>query len=335
VLALPKGIATSAIPLFALLALVPLPARSRLLAAYNFDEGSGTTLRDISGNGRDGKLYGSQLPTWVAGQSGHGRALSYPGGQNSGVLLGVENMFDGVTVGTIEAWVKFNTAAAGDYWMWMDNRDASAGCYHSLELSFERAGATVYAEVWGGNVSSGCVPPSLQGRVALPNPGSWHHIAYSVSAAGNALYVDGVLQTPTYLAGSASSTHFLDDAGVGDHSIYDVGGPDLSTEQWNGQIDDLRIWDTVRTGAEIYEDMHTPVSTAPRCADGIDNDGDGKIDYPNDPGCTSATADTELHASCGLGFELAVVTPLLARLRLRRRRPRASPGGRDVAPPVS
>jgi len=30
-----------------------------------------------------------------------------------------------------------------------------------------------------------------------------------------------------------------------------------------------------------------------QCADGLDNDGDGKIDYPNDPGCTSATDDSE------------------------------------------
>jgi hypothetical protein len=33
------------------------------------------------------------------------------------------------------------------------------------------------------------------------------------------------------------------------------------------------------------------VSPAPACSDGLDNDGDGKIDYPADPGCSSA-ADT-------------------------------------------
>ena len=30
-----------------------------------------------------------------------------------------------------------------------------------------------------------------------------------------------------------------------------------------------------------------------QCNDGIDNDGDGKIDFPDDPGCTSATDDSE------------------------------------------
>ena len=30
-----------------------------------------------------------------------------------------------------------------------------------------------------------------------------------------------------------------------------------------------------------------------KCSDGIDNDGDGKIDYPNDPGCASPSGDDE------------------------------------------
>jgi hypothetical protein len=34
-------------------------------------------------------------------------------------------------------------------------------------------------------------------------------------------------------------------------------------------------------------------TTAPQCADGVDNDGDGKVDYPADPGCSSATDDSE------------------------------------------
>jgi hypothetical protein len=31
----------------------------------------------------------------------------------------------------------------------------------------------------------------------------------------------------------------------------------------------------------------------PKCMDGIDNDSDGKIDFPNDPGCPAANADSE------------------------------------------
>jgi large repetitive protein len=36
-----------------------------------------------------------------------------------------------------------------------------------------------------------------------------------------------------------------------------------------------------------------PPPPKPQCSDGIDNDGDGRTDYPNDSGCSSATDDSE------------------------------------------
>lgn len=38
-----------------------------------------------------------------------------------------------------------------------------------------------------------------------------------------------------------------------------------------------------------------------QCSDGTDNDGDGKIDYPNDPGCASSGDDNETDPSSGGG----------------------------------
>jgi len=65
----------------------------------------------------------------------------------------------------------------------------------------------------------------------------------------------------------------------------------------------------------------------PACDDGLDNDGDGGIDWDGGPGggtsdphCNAGWRTTEAPRSCGLGFELALLAPLAARLlRLRRR----------------
>lgn len=66
---------------------------------------------------------------------------------------------------------------------------------------------------------------------------------------------------------------------------------------------------------------------APECQDGIDNDGDGGIDYaggplgePADPQCSipGKLREAAVSLSCGLGPELALVLPLIAALRRRR-----------------
>jgi hypothetical protein len=56
------------------------------------------------------------------------------------------------------------------------------------------------------------------------------------------------------------------------------------------------------TVAEAIADVHgNPCEEAPpppQCSDGIDNDGDGKIDYPADPGCKSPEDDDERCPVC-------------------------------------
>ncbi len=65
---------------------------------------------------------------------------------------------------------------------------------------------------------------------------------------------------------------------------------------------------------------------APACDDGLDNDLDGALDFaggasgePPDGDCLAASDLTEGGAACGLGPELALGLPLLAALRRRRR----------------
>jgi hypothetical protein len=75
------------------------------------------------------------------------------------------------------------------------------------------------------------------------------------------------------------------------------------------------------------------------CEDGVDNDGDGLIDFAGgDPGCSDAGDDAEQDTprsgspSCGIGIELVVVLPLLGAIRRRRH---VSIGDEATSRPVS
>lgn len=46
-----------------------------LYGIYNFDEGSGTTTADSSGNGNTGTLLGSPVPRWVTGLNAYGNVI--------------------------------------------------------------------------------------------------------------------------------------------------------------------------------------------------------------------------------------------------------------------
>lgn len=243
-------------------------AASGPVAAYAFSEGSGTTTADASGNGRTGTLFGS--PRWTTGAYGIG--LQFSGGTTyDGVSLAPNNGFDGLSQGTLEAWVKFDTGATAGIHDWFDGHDAS-GCSYPFEFDFNNRSGTVYWEVWAGN--TGQCNATFYGQVALANPGNWHHLAYVVGKNGNAWYVDGLLQKPTYVAGSASSTFFFASIAASPNTRYDVGTSETPGETFKGIIDELRIYDQPLTQAQIQADMNAPVTgsgptaTPPRTAIG-------------------------------------------------------------------
>ncbi len=82
----------------------PPPQPPGLVAAYSFNEGSGTTLIDRTGLGRTGTVSGA---TWsAAGRSGG--ALSFDG-VNDIVTVADHNSLDLTTGMTLEAWVRPST----------------------------------------------------------------------------------------------------------------------------------------------------------------------------------------------------------------------------------
>lgn len=142
-------------------------------AYWPFDEGTGTTVRDASGQGHDGTLVGSA--EWVPGRKG--QALHFS--KNQYVLINQSEALElGASDFTIAAWVR--TTQGGTVLCklkpdgkWMPNGKS----FHIRKNGLAMEGG------WVGVV---------QGSTAV-NDGQWHHVAvgFHQSSKNVYLYVDG------------------------------------------------------------------------------------------------------------------------------------------------
>src|SRR5262245_25245188 len=79
---------------------VAFSAPAGLVAAYSFDEGTGTTIKDASGNGNNGT---SANTSWVTGHTS--KALSF-NGSSSRVTVPDSTSLHLTAAMTLEAWVR-------------------------------------------------------------------------------------------------------------------------------------------------------------------------------------------------------------------------------------
>jgi hypothetical protein len=79
------------------------------------------------------------------------------------------------------------------------------------------------------------------------NDGQWHHLAVSKSGTAISIYVDGNLLSTRTLTLNLTSSMF-----VGGSAI--TNSPD---DYFNGQLDEIRIWNIARTQPQIEADMNT------------------------------------------------------------------------------
>jgi hypothetical protein len=209
------------------------PPATGLVAAYAFNEGSGTTASDRSGKGNTGTLSGA---TWsTAGHSG--AALSFDG-VNDRVNVADSTSLDVTSGMTIEAWV-YPTALSG--WRTVALKERSGGLVYALYAHDNVPAPAVYARVGGVDVR-------VAGASSLPL-NTWSHLAATYDGAALRLYVNGQLVGSQALTGSLQVST----------GLLRIGGNAVWGEWFAGRIDDVRIYNRGLTVGEIQLDMTTPV----------------------------------------------------------------------------
>jgi methionine-rich copper-binding protein CopC len=207
-----------------------------LVAAYNFDQGAGSSLTDVSGNGRTGTISNA---TW-SGSGRYGGALSF-NGINSVVNIANAASLQLTTGMTLEAWV--SPASLGD-WGAVIYKPRSA-----LALSYGLYATDGVNRPPSGYVGISNVDVSAIGTSPLPL-GAWNHLALTYDNSSLKFYVNGVLVTSSPTTGPImTSTNALT-----------IGNDNIS-EAFQGLIDDVRIYNRALTSSEIGADMSTPVGS--------------------------------------------------------------------------
>jgi hypothetical protein len=203
---------------------------SGLVAAYAFDEGTGTTVADSSGNDNTGTL-GTGV-TWTVGR--FGSALAFDGGAR--VTINDSPSLHLTDALTLEAWVKPSAVTAA----WRDVIYKGNDNYY-LEATSDSAGVPGAGGTFG----------TTYGTAPLP-ANEWTHLALTYDRVEVRLYVNGALvsSVPRTTA-IATSTNPLE-----------LGGDSIFGQYFEGAIDEVRIYNRALSALEIQSDMNAAV--APR-----------------------------------------------------------------------
>ena len=148
----------------------------------------------------------------------------------------------GDSAGAITAWIK--TSGDGNYDTIFASADTATDEYFIrlqlvgtyLQVQHKDADTTIYT-VRGGTVM---------------NDGSWHHVALVSSGSAISLYVDGVAETLTVIAGSNNGDWFGDMTGSKLDNIT-IGNltHNSATDYFDGSIADVRYYNASLTAAQV------------------------------------------------------------------------------------
>jgi hypothetical protein len=217
----------------------PVPTAASLVGYWKFDEGSGSTTVDGSGNGNTGNIHGA---SWVAGVAG--QALQF-NGLNSYVAMPQSSSLDisGSEI-SIEYWISFPNGwqahSSNVDQIIYDKGDAYTACMVASTgaLRFNIPYVMPYPETnkksWDSN--------------------TWYHVANVFDGAQIRIYVNGQLDTAAAVVGSVSRSSI--NLAIGSHCYGDKNF-------LLAAIDEFKIYSYARTATEISNDYNTISNLAP------------------------------------------------------------------------
>jgi hypothetical protein len=199
------------------------------VAYYDFNEKEGTTLYDKSGNENHGTLTNMDSSSaWVRGKYGSG--LDFDGSDDyvSGLSLELIQRNS-----TISWWMLKNNNNSGSIFSkGLDSYSSHIEYRNTSVLRFEANPNNAWIREYSFNKDV--------------DDSQWHHFSLVLGNLNSYLYIDGILSDTQDPVSTAELILNIDD--IASYSRY--------VDYFDGQIDEVRIYNYARTPKQILEDMN-------------------------------------------------------------------------------
>jgi hypothetical protein len=202
------------------------------VAAWSFDEGTGTSVGDLSGEGHTATIEGAEWTT----HGRYGDALQFNGtsscvsiGDAADLRLGEEF--------TLESWVRPEGELKHDPVVF---KEGSGHLNYALEV-----GRASMGEAEGTVGTTGSPHHSEATSSEALEPEVWNHLAVTFDGSILRLYVNGVLVDIEATEG----------ADPGREGALKIGCDGQYGEHFKGRIDEVRIYDRALTAGEVAGDL--------------------------------------------------------------------------------
>jgi len=206
------------------------------VAAWGFNEGSGTTSADASGNGNTATLVNG--PSWVAGK--HGTGLSFDRVNDYLTVPNSASLNFAGSAMTLSMWlnpasISGDSVILGKFW-----GTTMTSPFYQYGLELQSNGSTPILEI---GTTGGVTETSMGSTVAY---NQWSHLAVVFGGSQAKFYVNGNLVITNPLGASITA-----------RGMPLKIGADANTQQfYKGILDDVRIYNRALTASEVQADMN-------------------------------------------------------------------------------